>query len=178
MSEKKRALILDTSAFIMGYNPLSISNGQFSVPSVLEELVPDTTEWLRCKIAEESGKLRILRPSAEFIDKIKSLSTEIGDIRALSGVDVQILALALQLKAEGKTPIIVSDDYSIQNIAERVGIEYRSLATFGIRYQLNWILCCPACRRKYSAEYKEDTCRICGTSLKRKPVGKIKIRKA
>lgn len=176
MLKKGRALILDTSAFIMGYNPLSVDEGQFTVPLVLEELGSETTGWTRYKIAQQTGKLRILRPSLQFVDQIKLLSTDIGDIRVLSEVDIQILALAFQLKSEGKNSVIVSDDYAIQNVAERIGVGYRSLATFGIRYQLDWLLYCSACRRKYPSSYEKETCRVCGTVLKRKPLRKAAVR--
>jgi len=176
MLKKGRALILDTSAFIMGYNPLSVDEDQFTVPVVLEELGSETTGWTRYKIAQQTGKLKILRPSLQFVDQIKILSTEIGDIRVLSEVDIQILALALQLKSEGKNSVIVSDDYAIQNVAERIGVGYRSLATFGIRYQLDWLLYCSACRRKYPPSYGKETCRVCGAGLKRKPLKKSAVK--
>lgn len=160
----------------MGYNPLSVDEEQFTAPSVLEELGSETTGWTRYKIAQQTGKLRILRPSLKFVDQIKLLSTDIGDIRVLSEVDIQILALALQLKSEGKNSVIVSDDYAIQNVAERIGVGYRSLATFGIRYQLDWLLYCSACRRKYPPSYGKGTCRVCGTVLKRKPLRKSAVR--
>jgi len=177
MLKKELALILDTSAFIMGYNPLSVDGDQFTVPLVLEELGPETTGWTRYKIAKQTGKLRILRPLVKFVDQIKLLSTDVGDIRVLSEVDLQILALALQLKSEGKNSVIVSDDYAIQNVAERIGAGYKSLATFGIRYQLNWLLYCPACRRKYPPSYGKETCRVCGAMLKRKPLKKSAVRR-
>lgn len=176
MLTKGRVLILDTSAFIMGYDPLSIEEEQFTVPLVLEELGPETTIWTRYKIAQQTGKLKILRPLVNFVDQIKLLSTDVGDIRVLSEVDIQILALALQLQSEGRNPVIVSDDYAIQNVAERIGAGYKSLATFGIRYQLDWFLYCPACRRKYPPSSNEEACRVCGAMLKRKPLRKSVVR--
>ncbi len=177
MAEKGFVLILDASAFIMGYDPLSVSYPQFSVPSVLNELLPETTEWLRCSVAEQSGKLKIQQPSEKSVEKIKFLSASVGDIRTLSDTDIQILSLAFELQSEGKDPVIVSDDYAIQNVAERIGLKYKSLATFGIRYQFDWILYCPACHRKYPSGYIGESCGVCGTALKRKPLKKAKIEK-
>jgi UPF0271 protein len=79
------------------------------------------------------------------------------------------LAVALELKTEGYTPQIVTDDYSIQNVATQIGIEFVSLATFGIRRLLEWIRYCPACHREYPANDNSTTCPVCGTALKRKP---------
>ncbi|MEM4243379.1 MAG: hypothetical protein QXP44_01080, partial [Candidatus Bathyarchaeia archaeon] len=61
------------------------------------------------------------------------------------------------------------DDYAIQNVAAQMGIEFASLATFGIRRLLEWVRYCPACRREYTADYKSTKCTVCGTVLKRKP---------
>jgi UPF0271 protein len=82
---------------------------------------------------------------------------------------MQILALALELKAAGYNPQVVTDDYSIQNVATQMGIEFASLATFGIRRLLEWIRYCPACHREYPANYSSTKCTACGTDLKRKP---------
>ncbi|MEM2148025.1 MAG: hypothetical protein QXJ94_05425 [Candidatus Bathyarchaeia archaeon] len=76
------------------------------------------------------------------------------------------------MKAHGCTPLIATDDYSIQNVAKNLAIEFASLATFGIRTPLKWIRYCPACRKKYSPNYKFEKCEVCGTELKRKPLKK------
>jgi len=93
----------------------------------------------------------------------------VGDTFFLSETDKQILALALELKGSGSTPRIVTDDYSIQNVATKLGIEFASLATFGIRRLLEWVRYCPACRREYPADYASTRCTVCETELKRKP---------
>jgi len=36
---------------------------------------------------------------------------------------MQLLGLAMQLKAEGYIPQVVTDDYSIQNVAKQMEIE-------------------------------------------------------
>lgn len=87
----------------------------------------------------------------------------------LSETDKQLLALAVELKSAARNPQIVTDDYSIQNVATQLGIEFTALATFGIRRLLEWIRYCPACHREYPANYKSNTCEVCGTELKRKP---------
>ncbi|MDH5754641.1 MAG: ribonuclease VapC, partial [Candidatus Bathyarchaeota archaeon] len=84
----------------------------------------------------------------------------------------QVLALALELKTHGYSPLIATDDYSIQNVANQMDIEFASLATFGIRFRLQWIRYCPACHKRYPADYKSRRCEVCGTELKRKPLRK------
>jgi UPF0271 protein len=125
----------------------------------------------------ESGKLRVKTPSIHFLDRVKESSKAVGDVLHLSQVDLQVLALALELKSTSHDPLIVTDDYSIQNVANQVGIDFASLMTFGIRYRLHWILYCPACHRKYPSDYKFKSCQVCGTELRRKPLRKTPIEK-
>jgi UPF0271 protein len=162
-------VVLDTSAFLAGFDPFSVSEDQVTVPKVEEEIKGNSMTWVRFKTAVENGKLKVKAPSEEYWNKVKASANRVGDSFFLSETDLQLLALALELKAEGCTSQIVTDDYSIQNVATQIGIEFVSLATFGIRRLLEWVRYCPACHRKYPADYKSTTCPICGTTLKRKP---------
>ena len=162
-------MVLDTSAFLAGFDPFSVSEDQVTVPTVEDEIKAKTMSWVRFKAAVENGKVKIKAPSGEYWNKVNASAKKVGDAFFLSETDLQLLALASELKAEGYAPKIVTDDYSIQNVATQLGIEFVSLATFGIKRLLEWIRYCPACHRKYPADYKETTCEICGTELKRKP---------
>jgi UPF0271 protein len=162
-------MVLDTSAFLVGFDPFSVSEDQATVPKVKEEIRTNSMSWLRFKTAVENGKLKVKTPSEEYWNKVKASANRVGDSFFLSETDLQILALALELKAEGYTPQIVTDDYSIQNVATQVGIKFVSLATFGISRLLEWVRYCPACHREYPADYNSTKCTVCGTKLKRKP---------
>jgi UPF0271 protein len=139
------------------------------VPKVEEEIKGNSMTWVRFKTAVENGKLKVKAPSEEYWNKVKASANKVGDSFFLSETDLQLLALALELKAEGCTSQIITDDYSIQNVATQMGIEFVSLATLGIRRLLEWIRYCPACHRKYPADYNSTICPVCGTTLKRKP---------
>ena len=162
-------MVLDTSAFLVGFDPFSISEDQATVPKVKEEIKTNSMTWVRFKTAVENGKLKVKAPSEEFLNRVKASAITVGDSFFLSETDVQILALALELKAAGYNPQIVTDDYSIQNVATQMGIEFAALATFGIRRLLEWVRYCPACHREYPADYGSTKCTVCGTKLKRKP---------
>ncbi|MEM0007229.1 MAG: ribonuclease VapC [Candidatus Bathyarchaeia archaeon] len=168
----KRVIVLDTSAFVAGFDPFSISEEQYTVPLVREEVAGSRIARIRFKTAIESGRLKIQTPGKAFIDEVKASAEAVGDAFWLSETDVQVLALALQLKMQGCTPLVATDDYSIQNVAKHLGIEFASLITFGIRQPLKWVRYCPACHRKYPSDYKLSKCQICGTELKRKPLRK------
>ncbi len=149
----------------------------YSVGAVKGELASGSLPWVRFKTAVENRKLKLRAPKVEFLDRVKDSSRDVGDVLFLSDVDLQVLALALELKSAGNKPLIVTDDYSIQNVADQLGLEFAPLMTFGIRFRLHWIRYCPACRRKYPPDYKHRRCEVCGTELKRKPLRKTALRK-
>jgi len=165
----RRILVLDTSAFIAGFNPSAVDCDTYSVPMVEHELSKDDLLKLRFQAAVDSRKLRVLQPEARYLKTVEEASKEMGDVRYLSAADLQVIALAAQLKDEGHSPTIITDDYSIQNVATKISMNFAPLATFGIRLQLQWQLYCPGCRRKYPSDYKHKDCEVCGTRLKRKP---------
>ena len=168
----KKVVVLDTSAFIAGFDPFSISEELYTAPLVREEILGGSMSWVRFKTAVESGKLKVKMPDSVFLDEVKASANAVGDTFFLSEVDLQVLALALELKSQGRNPLIVTDDYSIQNVANQLSMQFASLATFGIRFRLHWIRYCPACHRKYPADYTSRKCEVCGTELKRKPLRK------
>ncbi|TET64242.1 ribonuclease VapC [Candidatus Bathyarchaeota archaeon] len=165
-------MVLDTSAFIAGFDPFSISEEQYTVPMVRTEVRGSSMIRIRFRTAVESGKLKVRAPKKSFMDKVKASARLVGDLFFLSQADLQVLALALELRAMDLAPSIATDDYSIQNVANQMGIEFASLITLGIRFRLQWLRYCPACHKRYPANYKSERCEICGTELKRKPLRK------
>lgn len=163
---------MDTSAFVAGFDPFSINEEQYTVPTVKKEILGNSMIQFRFKTAIESGKLKVRAPKRIFAKKVKTSANLVGDAFFLSEADLQVLALALELKTMGYSPSIATDDYSIQNVANQMGIEFTSLATFGIRFRLEWVRYCPACHKRYPADYEYERCEVCGTELKRKPLRK------
>jgi UPF0271 protein len=170
-------LVLDTSAFIAGFDPFSVANDVYTVRIVETELSSGSLPWVRFKTAVENRKLKLRTPKAEFLDRVRESSRDVGNMVFLSDVDLQVLALALELTNDGREPLIVTDDYSIQNVANQLGVKFAPLMTYGIRFRLHWIRYCPACRRKYPPDYKHRKCEICGTELKRKPLRKTAVKR-
>lgn len=154
----------------MGLDPLGLEFETYSVPEVRDELREQTGPSYRLAISSSSGKLKIQSPTTSSLEEVTEGARALGDKVALSKADKSVLALALDLRREGKMPIIVSDDYAVQNVAEGIGVSYQPLATLGIREKYNWTYYCPACFRRYAADVQ--VCGVCGTRLKRKPIQK------
>ncbi|MBS7658669.1 MAG: hypothetical protein QW476_03875 [Candidatus Bathyarchaeia archaeon] len=160
----KKILVLDSSAFIAGFDLINIQ--AYSPPLVIEELPKEGPIALRVKALQETKKLNIKKPSENSEKKVYEVSVKIGDKNVLSKADLQLLALAFELKTEGFEPIILTDDYAIQNVAYFLQLNFSSIATFGISKPLKWVIYCPACFKKY--DVNKTVCDTCGTKLKRK----------
>jgi UPF0271 protein len=107
------------------------------------------------------------------LESVEAVSTKAGEKGHVSQADREVVALALDLKQDGQDPVIVSDDYAVQNMAEHLHLSYGSLANFGIAHKFDWIMYCPACHRRSTGS--EKTCRVCGTELKRKVLSRSKV---
>jgi endoribonuclease Nob1 len=129
----RRVFVLDTSAFLAGFDPFSSGAEQVTVPKVEEEILRNSMIKMRFETAVESGKVKIKTPTQEFSNSAKTSASKVGDSFKLSEADMQLLSLALELQSEGYTPQIVTDDYSIQNVATQMRIEFLALTTFGIK---------------------------------------------
>ena len=166
--------ILDTSALIMGINPSMIEGQAYSVPEVEFELPPKSMAALRFSTSRDNGSLLVREPLSSSYEAVRKASLKLGERSALSKADLKILALSLEIRMGGGNPVIVSDDYAIQNVAEHLGLSYTFLATFGISYEFNWSFYCPACFRRYPHSYLDRKCEVCGTELKRRVMKKYR----
>jgi len=168
----RRIIILDTSAFIAGYDISNRNLKHYTVPSVQEEFTRDEFARLRLDLAKRTGKLTVLNPDCRYLKEVEAKAIELGEAGSLSRVDKELLALGVQLQAAGNRPIIISDDYSIQNVADHLELDYRSLATMGIKRRFDWGVYCPGCMKRFDDNQTIKICPICGTDLRRRPTRK------
>ncbi len=91
-----------------GFDPFSIAEEQYIVPLVKEEILTKRLSGLRFEMAVESGRLKVRMPRETCLDKVEAQATRVGDKASLSPTDLQLLALALELKTNGYCPLIVT----------------------------------------------------------------------
>jgi UPF0271 protein len=163
----EKIYILDASAFIMGLFPSMLEQNSLTTSEVAQELGGERFNEKYSAVLY-IGKLRIISPSEECRKVVQKVSVDSGDRMKLSKADVSVLALALELKGQGSDPILVSDDFAVQNVAEQLNVNYVHLSIFGIKSQIKWIWYCPACRRIMSKDFCGKICPTCGTKVKRK----------
>src|SRR5207247_3809272 len=111
----------------MGFNP-SKTGEAYSVRAVEEELSEGTMPQLRFRMFSERGELTVLAPSLRAQTVVDDASSRAGESGYLSKADRDVLALAMDLKLDGHEPIIVSDDYAIQNPADHLQIQPGSMS--------------------------------------------------
>jgi len=148
--------VLDATVIRSGMQ-ISGQDEWYTTQSVMNEL-------RKGRAAKDAGLLtdiylKVLIPAKEGRARVEAQAKQTGDIDRLSDTDLDVLALALELGAT-----IVSDDYSIQNVARAMKIEYISGVQSGIKEVYTWSLRCKGCGRFY--ENKIDNCPVCGSGLK------------
>lgn len=165
---------MDTSAIIYGFNPQLVAGDHYITPHVEAELFSKKTKTI-IDLSISSGRLRVRTPKEEFMTTVKSRAGSTGDISVLSETDLEVVALALELKSEGHDTLVVSDDYSLQNLCNMLSINFKPMMTKGISQEFWWFLYCPACGATYEHSIKTTICQVCGHQLKRKVYSKKQI---
>ena len=147
--------VLDTSALMTGR---PFEGELFTTDDVLRELQKQDalTPQLEAFLAV---KVRVTTPSREALATIRRQSESTGDAHRLSPTDIGLLAVASELGAA-----IVTDDYSIQNLAADLGISFEPVLEPGIQELVRWRYRCGGCGKTYS-EW-QDPCSVCGAKLR------------
>ena len=161
--------VLDASAIIGGFSSKKSQN--FITASVISE-IKDFKSKLYLESAIGNGSITIMEPESVDTKNVSNIIIKSGDVLRLSDVDKNLVALAFKLKREHKNLLVVTDDYSMQNVLKIVGIPYRSVLTEGINEIYGWVKICKGCKKKYPPEYVFDECEICGTRIIKKRIKK------
>ncbi|PSP91777.1 DNA-binding protein, partial [Halobacteriales archaeon QS_1_68_44] len=94
-------------------------------------------------------------------ERVERAARETGDAETLSRTDVRLLAAAFELDAR-----LVTDDYAMQNVAEKLDVGVEVVAQEGIDERRDWDFQCQGCGRTFDDH--RDRCAICGSDLERK----------
>ena len=147
--------ILDASAFINEYDT---DQPVARIPLVREELEDESA--YRFDAMEGSG-MHLHIPEEETVERIERAASDTGDAEELSRADIRLVAAAFEL--DGR---LVTDDYAMQNVAEKLEVPVEVIAREGIEEQRDWHFQCGGCGREF--EENHDRCPVCGSDLSRK----------
>jgi len=164
MIKKSKIYVLDTSAILSG-KPINIIDAKLVTTSlVASELKPGGRDYQNFQFMKEKG-LEIHVPSEDSTKKILDVSKETGDFPRLSKTDIQIVALALDLSENDDNDVIIlTDDYSIQNVANELKIKFETISQSGITKRFKWIYQCRGCGKKFKENI--NICPICGAETR------------
>ncbi|MDR0335253.1 MAG: nucleic acid-binding protein [Methanomassiliicoccaceae archaeon] len=145
--------VLDSSAL---FSMEDLPSDDIAVPpGVVDEL----RRYNDPRVERWGDLLRVSECTERSVSKVKDAAMRSGDAGRLSDVDVSVIALAVDLNG-----IVLTDDFSIQNVCKIMGIEYRSVATEGIKKVEKWNYKCNGCGKWFKE--KQNDCPICGSSMK------------
>lgn len=104
-------------------------------------------------------RIRISSPSKRSLERVEKEAGKTGDSRRLSPTDKELLALSAELGYE-----LVTDDYSIQNLARVMGIPCRGFDQRGITEVFEWQARCRGCGKVFPANVR--VCDVCGSETR------------
>ncbi len=174
--EERRAHVRDKGYAVVDTSALLADNAVqylqsyhcLTVPKVIEE-VKTLRHRAGVEVLLDSKALDVVEVAKDYLGEVLEVAKKGGDITSLSETDFEVLALALQLKRHGYDPLLITDDYTMQNLASRLKIRWRSLRAKGIEKRIRWRYRCTACNTVYYEFLKE--CSICGHELRREVAG-------
>lgn len=151
-----KGYVLDTSVLYYGKD-LPAGYELVISPGVVRELEREgMAERLELLLAT---RIRVSSPSKRALSRVESESERTGDSARLSETDKEILALALDLGYQ-----LLTDDYSIQNLATVLGVPYSGFDQKGITRVLEWESKCTGCGKVFGPDVRE--CDVCGRPTK------------
>lgn len=160
----KKILIIDTSAFLSG-KPINFEGYKLvTTTGVNNEIKTGGRDSYMFQLLKEKG-LETLTPSKKSILHIEKTAKTSGDIERLSKTDMEIIALAYEFKKQGDKPVILTDDYSIQNLAYILNLNYESFNQLKITKRFKWSYRCRGCGRTFRNIIK--ICPVCGSNTKK-----------
>jgi UPF0271 protein len=176
VNRSKMALVLDTSAILSGFAIHLSDTPQFTTPEVLSELRSDKIDSSTQLPLVNEASIHVSRPDEASMRRVDEVVDKVGEV-SLSETDRSLIALALELKNKGYEPVLVTDDYALQNLADIMGLSFQPYVERGISHRYQWKLVCPGCFREYEFPTRMGTCSVCGTKLKKRIIASKKVRR-
>lgn len=168
-SDKVKAFVLDTSSIVAGILSSGPGGNLYVTPLVIAEV----NKTLGYESLIDIRNLLVREPLLQNVEYILKRIKELGEAANISAADLSVLALAYELSQTEEVEIL-TDDYSIQNIATNLGIRCRGLGVKEIKSLIVWKYYCKGCGREYKAVPKDRICILCGSDIVRKPTKKAK----
>ncbi len=143
--------VIDTSTIFMRK---AYYENMVTIPEVVDEIKDENSQLYFSLL-----NLRVEEASERNVERVVEVAIKTGDIHKLSKTDIKLIAKALDLRESGEDVILVTDDYSIQNVAMSLGLKVDNIVQPKISKRFRWIKICRGCGRIVDGEI----CPICGS---------------
>ncbi|HID73790.1 MAG TPA: hypothetical protein EYP43_01930 [Thermoplasmata archaeon] len=143
-----KVVVIDASAMSKGWHPRG-GERVFTAWSVWNEILLGGTPLFEVKV---------VRPSRRSVSAVLETAMATGDDARLSKADVDLLALAIDSQG-----ILITEDYSMQNVAEVLSIPWTSVGA-PITEVRRWHYRCKGCLKVFDEPH--ETCPVCGSDLR------------
>lgn len=172
MTSMSQVYVVDAGVLISTWTDKKVDSTFFTTPSIIEE-VRNRMSRFRAETLVLLEKMHERTPDLDEVKRIESVATSTGDHSVLSTNDIELIALASTLRGEGTAATLVSTDFAVLNTASQLDIpiidpnrQFKKKITWGMR--------CPACHYKSKTPTRDTECPVCGTAMRRTPLGKRK----
>ena len=166
---EKIIVVLDTSAFLAKYHLQldPVKTEIYTVPRVVDE-VRDRESREALEVGMGIGRVKVVSPSQKYVSLVREKAWEVGESTSLSQTDLEVAALALELRSKGRV-VVITDDYALQNLLLHLNISFKPLRTTGIKLPRKYLIMCRKCGY-VSLNPNEKICPICGSPLSKRVV--------
>jgi UPF0271 protein len=155
-------IILDTACFLSGVS-FSRKDIRVTTPEEVVKEVRSRVPKLKLEHMLSSGTVQICGATKEAIAEARQVAGKTGDLPNLSQPDISVIALAMESRNVGQSPIVYTGDYAIQNVLKSQGIAFKSIISEGIKVVIKWVYKCDACKASFKALPEGNVCSECGT---------------
>ena len=168
----KRLFVLDSSAFLDGFNPTNLEEITFIMPKSVIAEIKDLNSKARLENYIAARKIIVVWPEEATRKKVRDIATKLGDLVFLSDVDIDVISVALSYKLKNENVSILSNDYTIANISRKLGIKVETYTKKGIKKIKRSVLYCISCGRTFYTKklLNMKICPICGGRLIRRRI--------
>ena len=160
---KKGRFLLDTAGILEA--PNLTASDCVTVPEVTAEVSPGGAGHRRLEQMLAAG-LEVRASTNASIGRVERTAKDAGNWGRLSAADASILALALDIP-DGT---LVSDDYTVLDLAKRLKITTQTIRTSGVTSTKDWMARCTGCGRTYEEDRAGKPCAVCGAEIRLKPL--------
>lgn len=167
-ARRVRWYVLDTSLLLGGKDPPRDGSWATTMEAAAE-VSPGGRDARRFEDWRSLGlQVRDGGPAAKA--RVDAAAKAAGTASRLSAADRSLLALALDLGTGGTATVaLVTDDYTVLDVARRLGIATQTVNQAGIAAPLDFRPRCSGCGRWFDGVPKKGECPVCGSPVKARP---------